>query len=31
MNKPLWIVLVLVGFVFFGWWEHIVKLCRKVS
>lgn len=31
INKPVWIVLVLVGFVFFGWWERIVKVYRKVS
>jgi hypothetical protein len=31
INRPLWIVLALVGFAFFGWWERIVKLWRKVS
>jgi hypothetical protein len=31
INKPLWIVLALVGFAFFGWWERIVRLWRKVS
>ena len=31
INKPVWIALVLVGFVFFGWWERIVKLYKKVS
>jgi hypothetical protein len=31
INKPLWIVLALVGFAFFGWWERIVNLWRKVS
>jgi hypothetical protein len=31
INGPLWIVLALVGFAFFGWWERIVKLRRKVS
>jgi|ERR1017187_5394818 hypothetical protein len=31
INKPLWIVLTLAAFAFFGWWERIVKLWRKVS
>jgi len=31
INKPVWIVMVFVGFALFGWWERIVKLCRKVS
>ena len=31
INKPLWIVLAIVGFVFFGLWERIVKLCKKVN
>ena len=31
VNKPVWIALALLAFVFFGWWERIVKLCKKVS
>ena len=31
INKPLWIVVTVVAFVFFGWWERIVKLCGRVG
>jgi hypothetical protein len=29
INKPMWIALVLLGFVCFGWWERIQKLWSR--